>query len=66
MMSKDELIELVRKIKNAEGTENELDEMILILEKNLLYPDISDLIFFDEKSPEEIIAIALQYKSIQL
>ena len=65
-MTKKELIELVKKIKNCEGSEEEIDDMIDILEKNIIYPDISNLIFYDEKTPEEIIDIALAYKAIQL
>lgn len=40
--------------------------MIELLEENVVYPDISDLIFYDEKSSEEIVDIALAYKPIQL
>lgn len=65
-MRKEELVELVRKIQNCEGNEEEVDRMIEILEANVRYPEISDLIFWDEKTPEEIINIALAYKPFQL
>lgn len=65
-MDRRELIDLVRKIKNCEGAEEEIDDMIVLLEENVVYPDISDLIFYDEKSAEEIVDIALAYKPIQL
>lgn len=65
-MRKEELVELVRKIQNCEGSEEEVDRMIEILEANVHYPEISDLIFFDEKTPEEIIDMALAYKPLQL
>ncbi len=65
-MSTQELIELVRKIKNCEGTEEEIDNMIIQLEKNIVYPEITDLIFWSEKTPEEIVEIALTYKPINL
>ena len=65
-MNRSELIDLVNKIKKCEGTEEEIDNMIYLLEENVVYPDISDLIFYDEKSSEEIVDIALAYKPIQL
>lgn len=65
-MDRTELIDLVNKIINCEGTEEEIDDMILLLEKNVVCPDISDLIFYDEKTAEEIVDIALAYKPIQL
>ena len=65
-MERTELIDLVNKIINCEGTEEEVDNMILLLEENIVYPDISDLIFYDEKTAEEIVDIALAYKPIQL
>ncbi len=65
-MKREELIEIVRKIKNCEGNEKEIDAMISLLEKNVVYPDVSDLIYFDEKTPEEIVDIALAYKPIYL
>lgn len=65
-MDRKELIDLVSKIKNCEGTEEEIDNMIVLLEENVIYPDISDLIFYNEKSAEEIVDIALAYKPIKL
>lgn len=65
-MRKEELVELVKKIQNCEGSEEKVDRMIEILEANVHYPEISDLIFFDEKTPEKIIDIALAYKPLQL
>ena len=66
IMNRVELIDLVNKIINCEGTEEEIDSMILTLEKNVIYPDISDLIFYSEKTAEEIVDIALMYKPIPL
>ena len=65
-MDRREIIDLVSKIKNCEGTEEEIDNMIMLLEENVVYPDISDLIFYNEKSAEEIVDIILSYKPIQL
>lgn len=68
-LNKVELIELVRKIIKVDGSEQEIDEMINILEKNVPHPYISDLIFYPQKdkvTPEEIIEEALNYKPINL
>lgn len=65
-MRKEELVELVRKIQNCEGSEEEVNTMIEMLESNVNYPEISDLIFYNEKTPEEIINIALDNKPFQL
>ncbi len=64
--TKDELIELVRRIQDCEGSEEEIDKMMEELETNVPHPEISDLIFFDEKTPEEIIELAINYKYINL
>ena len=65
---KDELIELVRKIMEDEGTESEIDEMLDYLEQNVPHPEVSDLIFWDKRelTPEEIIEEAFNYKPIIL
>ncbi len=66
-MSKEELIELVEKIKKCEGTEEEIDDMIELLEKNVPHPEVGDLIFGgEEKTSQEIIELALSYKPIIL
>lgn len=67
-MKKEELIELVNRILMAEGTEDEINEMIFILEQNVPDPYISDLIFHHkpELSAEEIVEKALDYNPIQL
>lgn len=66
-MSKEELIKLVEKIMKCEGTEEEIDGMIELLEKNVPHPEVSDLIFWDrERTPQEIVELALSYKPIIL
>lgn len=66
-MLKEELIKLVEKIKKCEGTEEEIDAMIKLLERNVPHPEVSDLIFWDEeKTPQEIVELALSYKPIIL
>lgn len=67
-LSKMELVELVENIIRAEGTEEEIDEMINLLEKNVPHPEVSDLIFWNEKelTPVEIVEEALNYIAIIL
>lgn len=65
-MTRDELIQLVSDIKYCRGTEDEILAMVKKLEENVNDPYVSDLIFYDEKSPEEIVDTALAYKPILL
>ncbi|SHL02940.1 Colicin immunity protein / pyocin immunity protein [Anaerocolumna jejuensis DSM 15929] len=66
-LAREELIELVKKIMDCDGTEEEIDNMILELEENVPHPEISDLIFWGEdKTAEQIVDIALNYKPIIL
>ncbi|MFI8707609.1 hypothetical protein ACIGHG_11100 [Bacillus sp. NPDC077411] len=63
-MMKEELIELVTKICNFEGTQDEISEYIDILKENVPHPTPGDIIFwnFKQLSPEEIVDEALNYK----
>lgn len=67
-ITKEELVELVRKIVGALGTEEEIDGWINVLEENVPDPEVSDLIFYPDKemTPEEVIERALSYRSIHL
>lgn len=62
------LVELVRKLMNAEGTEDELDDMLAELEQKLPYAEISNLIFWDDRdlTPEQIVEEALTARPIIL
>ncbi|PWW44841.1 MULTISPECIES: bacteriocin immunity protein [Paenibacillus] len=62
------LVELVRKLMNAEGTEDELDEMLNELQQQLPYAEISNLIFWDDRdlTPEQIVEEALAARPIIL
>lgn len=64
--TKRQLIELVRRIMNAEGTEEEQDEMLDLFERSVPHPEISDLIFWDDRNltPEEIVEEVLNYQPI--
>ncbi|CAN7743057.1 bacteriocin immunity protein [Paenibacillus sp. LjRoot56] len=67
VLIKEELIELVRKIMNVEGSEEEIDNMIEILKSNVPHPEVSDLIYWNENelTAEQVVEQALSYKPIQ-
>ncbi|MDN8591684.1 hypothetical protein Q0V21_23245 [Paenibacillus sp. 11B] len=62
------LIDLVRKLMNAEGTEDELDEILTELRQQLPHAEISNLIFWDDRdlTPEQIVEEALAARPIIL
>jgi hypothetical protein len=68
-MTRDELVQAVRRIIDADGTEAELHELMALVERNVPHPAVSDLIFYPpngvELSAEEVIEIALAYQPIQ-
>lgn len=67
-LSREELIELVTKIIECEGTEEEIDNMIEIVEKNTSCPDLIDLIYWNNHNltSEQIIDTAMNYKPINI
>ena len=66
-MTREELIELVKEIQNVKGkTEEQIDNLIDVLEKNVPHPSPSDLIYWDNLTAEEVVDKALSYKPIQL
>jgi hypothetical protein len=66
-LTQTELIELVRKVMECEGSEEQIDEWIGVLKNNVPHPSISDLIFYPsddvEYTPEKIVNIAVNYQS---
>ena len=65
-MTREEIILLVDKIMKCQGSEKEIDEMMELLEKNVIDPEVSNYIFYEENTPEEVIDKALAYKPIIL
>ena len=67
-LSKKELINLVKRIIQVDGSEEEINEMINVLKKNVPHPSVTDLIFYseDDMTAEEIIEKALSHPSIPL
>lgn len=68
LVAVDELVGIVRRLQNAEGSEAELDALMEKLERSVPHPEVSDLIFYPkrEMTAEEIVAEALSYKPILL
>ena len=69
-ITKDELVEIVQRVINADENTH---YYLALLAKNLPHPQISDLIFWpeneglhDNSTAEEIVDKALQYKPIKL
>jgi hypothetical protein len=78
-MTREELIELGKKIVNCEGTEEEIDAMYELFSKNVPHPNGANLFFYPENynarrddlsrynpTIEEVVDKALSYKPIQL
>ena len=63
-LSREELIKLVSSLMEGEGTEEEVDHKIDLLEGSLSHPHVSNMIFWpdQERTPEEIVDIALAYE----
>lgn len=67
-LSREELIKLVEKMCNGEGSDDEISEWIELVEKSVPDPNVSDLIFWNDEglTPEQIVDRALNYKPIKL
>ena len=64
-MTREELIELVKKIHAVEGTEEEIQDMVEEFAKNVPDPNGYSYIF-EDMSPDQIVDKALSYKPIRL
>ncbi len=67
-LKKEELIKLVERMCKGEGSDDEISEWMELLEQNLLDPNISDLIFWNNEdlTAEQIVDRAMNYKPIIL
>lgn len=67
-LTKEQLLELLTKLSNGEGSEQEQDNWLRLVSANVSHPAVSDLIFCRNPSlaPEEILEQALSYKPILL
>jgi len=64
--SKEQLVEVVDKLQRCEGTEKEQTVWLLLLDRTVPHPAISDLIYHstDELTAAEIVEQALAYKGV--
>ncbi|WP_241669449.1 bacteriocin immunity protein [Paenibacillus sp. CFBP13512] len=67
-LSRNECIDLVERIMQDRGNEQEIDQWLVTLEQNVPHPEISNLIFWNDKdySAAEIVDKALAYQPILL
>ncbi len=72
-MTREELIDLVRRIQAAEGeSEEEADRLVELFEANVPHPGAADLIFYwddhfdHDPRAEEVVDRALSYRPIEL
>lgn len=66
-MTREELIKLVIEITTVEGkTEEQIDKLIDLFKANVPHPSPSNLIYYEDLTPEEIVDKALSYRSIKL
>lgn len=68
-MKKEELIKIVERLQTADfSSDKEGRELMNLLERNVIHPEVSNLIFWNdtELTAEEIVEKALSYKPIPL
>lgn len=65
-LNKDDLVALVRILHAGRGSEEDRRRLLEVIERNLIHPRVSDLIFYENLTPEEVVEKALSYKPIQL
>ena len=67
LWSKEQIINLINQILDVENhTEDEINRLVEKLESGVIDPNISDYIFWDNLTPEQIADKALSYKPICL
>ncbi len=69
-LSREELASIVQKIRNAEGTEQEIDALVERLRAAVDHPAPTDVIFWDKRfanaDTQQIVDELLNYKPIAL
>ena len=68
MVTKEELLVLVRRIRLAQGTEAEIDALVRAFQASVPHPGASNLIYWHEPelTDEEIVEQAMSYQSKRL
>ncbi len=67
-LSRTELIQLVQRILDGEGSEQQQDEWLELLIRQVPHPEVSNLIFWNDEdwTAEQIVDEALVYRPIVL
>ncbi|WP_411348049.1 hypothetical protein [Paenibacillus sp. WLX2291] len=67
-LDRQQLIALVQRIMDGEGSEGKQDEWLELLQRQVPHPEVSNLIFWDERdlTAEQIVDEALNYRAILL
>ncbi|MDI7277918.1 MAG: bacteriocin immunity protein [Anaerolineae bacterium] len=65
-LSRAELVRLVERIINIEGTEEEIDAMLDLLARSVPHPEVEALIYWNDQdlTAEQIVDKALRYEPI--
>lgn len=66
LLSRQEMIDLINKVMECEGTEEEQEDLVQKLDEGVLDPEIITYVFWTDMTPEEIADKALAYKPICL
>jgi hypothetical protein len=68
MSERDELIDLVKRIINCEGTEQQIDAWLDEFQSRVSHPTATDLIYHHETelTAEEVVDLALAYRAVPL
>ena len=67
LLTREKIIDIVTRLQKCDyPTEEETDKALEELKKGVIDPNISNYIFWDELTPEEIADKALSYKPILL
>ena len=67
-MTRAELIDLVGRIMDPNSTHSEqaLDDLVALLKDNVTDPNVTDYIYWEDNTPEQVVDKALAYKPTQL
>lgn len=65
-LSREELIVLVERIHAAEGTQDEITRWVRVIEQHVPMTEVSDLIFWSNLTPAEVVDTALSHVPVAL
>ncbi|WP_334075959.1 MULTISPECIES: hypothetical protein [Paenibacillus] len=65
-ITREELVEIVRRLQDSEISHGESMFCLQLLEANVPMPGVSDLVYWEDLEPEEIIERAMSYEPIRL